>query len=86
MVKFVGFVELKFPKVLLKKLRCDLMCLKQATNNQYDVFDYFVTADNMHDWVSSRDNEFRGSHFNDGHPLQSQKISIDDLVKSYCRG
>ena len=50
-VKFEGFAELQTPKDLLEKLRYDLKRFEHAPHNQCVVFDFFITADCMVDWI-----------------------------------
>ncbi len=59
MAKFKGFGELKKPTDLVKKLEFDLDRLKQAKNDQYVAFDFFVTAEHIVDWIHPADKAAR---------------------------
>lgn len=51
-----GFLALRTPKDLLRKLEADFVRLGQCRANsieaQYAAFDFFVTAEHLPDWVS----------------------------------
>jgi hypothetical protein len=51
MSKFSGCFELKTPQDLFRKLEADLVRIKAEPLNPYPVFDFFVTAYHMLDWV-----------------------------------
>lgn len=51
MGNFKGFVELKKPSDLLKKLEFDFNRLQEKKNDQYVAFDFFVTAEHIVDWI-----------------------------------
>jgi hypothetical protein len=52
---FRGLFELKEPADLVRKLRHDLGRMRESPRDQYAAFDFFITADNIVDWLHPAD-------------------------------
>jgi hypothetical protein len=48
---FGGLPQLRDPQALLRKLKHDLARISAAPDDPYPVFDFFVTANHLIDWV-----------------------------------
>jgi hypothetical protein len=64
MAEFRGFGELQSPRDLLIKLKHDLERMKNAPQDQYAAFDFFVTAEHIVDWL---------------HPSKAERKAREDL-------
>jgi hypothetical protein len=58
---FTGFGEIQTARDLVRKLEHDLDRLKNAPQDQYAAFDFFVTAEHIVDWTHPKDKDARSA-------------------------